>query len=920
LDESISSITSSSRRQRKDIRTMMHRLAIALTRPFRTLLLVLAAVALQASLCASAHAQGTMGTVPDPISASELDGYARRLGLSTQQRAALEQFHEQYRIAFSALREGEIERFLDDNPFSGGGGGGGGRARRGGGGPGVGTMLGNIDRQAVEDAIKQLDAINSKIKALDNTLFDQIQTLVTEEQLMLMPGVRQARERQRYRVGVSRMTAFTNPSTGVDLSEMVANLALSPDERTNVVPLVTTYESSLTSAVRKLHDTANQATLDMAEKMSALTGGGAGEGQGQRGGRGDEGRFDFDAFRQAWGETMLKVNEKASDISELNRRTERSINAVLAPANARKLRDEFFSRAYPETRGSTGTARAFEVALAFEDLTEEQRNALSAMNDTFRASIDSLNHELADVIDANRKTQTFFNWDSESRRKYEEQISLLRDKRREVVDSARAQVESTLGPELAEQLEHRVAESREQDREQRVADITVVASGGDAANTIVRVEGQLGLGDEAGAGQPDADPFVPSPITARDLDGYAARLGLSDDDRMLLSGLHADYTDNYRQLEETQIKAVREAEQGLWSQTDDDGERKPPTTAMVDNLYSLRRQAIESIKQLDAVFFDDVQLALLGEEQLPTLQRVKQSRIRSVYNRGAGSQGLFGGPGGGRRGGGGGGGERGERTRVAFAGGFPGGGSSEAAIDLSVLVEQSKVTPTDPAQLDAALAEYEVSATAAFQTLFDASMRMRQTMEKMAEQFMRRDRDREGERVTVAADLRQVMEGDGRASREAREAMVNLNRSTLERVSSLLEAASAEELRQRYNRKAFPDVFRDRNSAGPRIDAALALADLSDSQREQLQTIATEFRPAYDALCNQLIDLERNAPAMRGPGDGGGGFDPQAFQERMRNREKIEFEREDLSDRMLVRLRATLTSDQIQRIGLETTG
>ena len=37
----------------------------------------------------------------------------------------------------------------------------------------------------------------------------------------------------------------------------------------------------------------------------------------------------------------------------------------------------------------------------------------------------------------------------------------------------------------------------------------------------------------------------------------------------------------------------------------------------------------------------------------------------------------------------------------------------------------------------------------------------------------------------------------------------------------------------------------------------------------------------------------------------------------MRNREKLEFERNDLNDRMLVRLRGTLTEEQVQRLGLE---
>ncbi len=890
--------------------------------------LVLAVLSLQALLAPAACAQGTMGSVPDPISAAELDGYAKRLGLSAHQRVALEQFHEQYREAFSALREGEIEKFLNENPLAGGTGGGrggqggpgGGRGGRGGQNAGaIGLMLGNVDPETVKDSLRQLETINSKIKSLDNTLFDQIQSLLTEDQILLVPGVRQARERERYRTGVSRMTAFTNPGTTVDLSAMVANLTLTPDERTNVSPLITTYESSLTTAVRKLHDSANQSTLDMVEKVAALIaanqqnaqGGGQGGGQRRGGGGGD-------AFRQIWGEIMLKMNEKAADITELNRRTERSLNAVLAPPNARKLRDDFFNRAYPENRASSSVSRAFDVAMAFEDLNDEQRAALTAMYDQFRASFDSINIEMADLVDANRKTQSFLNWDDDNRRKYEEQLSDLRDKRNALMDSARAQAVATLGPELTEQLERRVAESRERQREERVSGaMTFVAAGpggGVAPGAVMRFEGRME--DLSGAlADISADPFLPSAISTRDLETYAARLGLDDDQRALLSGLHADYMDQYRMLEDTQIKAVRETEQNLWAE-DENGERQPPTPEMIDNLYSLRRQTIESIKQIDGLLFENVQLALLTDANKPALERVQNSRLRSVYNRGAGGQGMFNLGGGGRRGGGGGGGQR-----AMFVGGLAGGGaSSEAAIDLSVLVEQNKITPTDPAQLVISLAEYEVTATAAFQTLFDTSMRVRQATDKVTSQFARGGRGGNMNVQINGDSMRQITEGDGRASREARDAMVNLNRNTLERVTGLLETRSAEELRYAYNRKAYPDVFRDPRSAGPRIDAALALTDLTDSQRDQVQTIAAEFRSAYDGLCNQLIEQERNAPVLGGmPGDGVA-FDPQAFQERMRNREKVEFERTDLSDKMLARLRATLSPEQSQRIGLETTG
>src|SRR5687767_15090335 len=69
-------------------------------------------ICLQMAGGSRAVAQGTMGAVPDPISARELDRYADRLGLSQQQRIAVEEFHTLYREEFRVLRESDIEKFL----------------------------------------------------------------------------------------------------------------------------------------------------------------------------------------------------------------------------------------------------------------------------------------------------------------------------------------------------------------------------------------------------------------------------------------------------------------------------------------------------------------------------------------------------------------------------------------------------------------------------------------------------------------------------------------------------------------------------------------------------------------------------------------------------------------------------------------
>src|SRR5258705_11124074 len=74
------------------------------------------AVALLSAFAATprASAQGTFGTLPNPITSRELLDYAARLKLSDQQKKAAETFHDQYKQEFRTLRDGETAEFLKD--------------------------------------------------------------------------------------------------------------------------------------------------------------------------------------------------------------------------------------------------------------------------------------------------------------------------------------------------------------------------------------------------------------------------------------------------------------------------------------------------------------------------------------------------------------------------------------------------------------------------------------------------------------------------------------------------------------------------------------------------------------------------------------------------------------------------------------
>jgi hypothetical protein len=79
--------------------------------------------------------------------------------------------------------------------------------------------------------------------------------------------------------------------------------------------------------------------------------------------------------------------------------------------------------------------------------------------------------------------------------------------------------------------------------------------------------------------------------------------------------------------------------------------------------------------------------------------------------------------------------------------------------------------------------------------------------------------------------------------------------------------------------------------------------------------LSTDYRMAYDALCEKMVELQAAAPDMSGPPAPGEPRDWQAIQDRQRELEKLTFDRNDLSDKTVSRLKVVLTDEQVQRLG-----
>jgi hypothetical protein len=146
----------------------------------------------------------------------------------------------------------------------------------------------------------------------------------------------------------------------------------------------------------------------------------------------------------------------------------------------------------------------------------------------------------------------------------------------------------------------------------------------------------------------------------------------------------------------------------------------------------------------------------------------------------------------------------------------------------------------------------------------------------------------------------------------ASKTIVDLNRAALPKLVETLAGDGGRQLREAYERKAFPAIYRDSRSAQPKVDAALALTDLSADQRRDLESIALSFRGSYDDLSQQMVTLSEQM-------DGNlMAFEPEDWKEYTKRQSaisKLRFDRDEVSATAVRALRAALTPEQVAAIG-----
>ena len=795
------------------------------------------------------HAQGTSGMLPDPISSRDLEGYARRLQLDEFQRLAIDPLHEQYRTAFRQLREDDIAKLLKQTIEMTGGG------------------FNMPQREKVERLLKDMKRTLNKIEQLDSRLFDQIDVVLTDTQRAALPRVRLARARQRYRNAAMGAGGFGSQAAGVDLSELYGRLELSDQELLDSDPLIASYERRLTPAVEKLYDATITMSMDMMDAFEAA-------------GMTDLDMTDPESAQQMmetmqaiWQDIGDDMQKKSKAIADLNGRTLKSVRSRLSPKNARKLRYDYYSRAYPTApKDPMSAQKRFESALRLKQLTEEQRLAVEDAARSHQVRHDRITDEMIKFLEERDEDRSILlpGVDEEAWQEYWKELQSFSGKWTELNESAMESLNAQLGPELAAKINDPRA-----GREMAVAEVEPGAE-----ETTSQDQPNEQPTDQFGR------PVGPAvAISTYELERYVDKLNLTDEQRAVVQLLHEEYRSKYAEHAKQQAQKAQEEQRALFNATRG-GQR---AMASIDFQFWMQDAQDRTIKDLDVAdeaFFSD--LALMLGENAPTeqLDRLRLARQRRLF---------------------------GQRPNQ-FAFGFPGTESNETSVDLSALVDDSELDAVKTDDIDALLRAYEKTITGAFRNRYEAGLvAQRRRTEAMAEMMRRQQEGDMEDAMAFGMEYQQMMQDIGKTVQESEEEITQLNRDTLQEITAALDERSARKFRAAYRRKAFPNIYNESNSGERHLEAASKLGKLTDDQRLAIELHRVEYQPVYEDLCNQMVEIlsqSTGRPNFTDPGQ------IKDYMQQQQKLEVIKFDRSELNAKARRRLRQILTPEQLMRIGL----
>ncbi len=704
------------------------------------------------------------------------------------------------------------------------------------------------ERTELEQLIQEFENVQSKIAGVDRSLFNEIEAILDDQQHLKLQRVRKQRRIQALRTVILNIGGNFNSGARADLVELVEGLELSADEAALVEPVLVGYESALLSRAKVLHGVLRAATTDMLDTLDEL---GLRDMTPEQMMQLGENQEILEALRTKFDEASVPFQKAVHDISQLNLKTVRELMKVLGEEKTAELRDRYYKSVYQPIYLSPGSyRRRYAEAVKLDNIAADLIEQIQLQRDEFVRQDDKLIDKLVDVVEESREYRTMEVLNEENPETLYAKLGDLPTRRVALRKRADATLEALLGPELFAETTKQILAAKQGGP----AEQPVVVQEPDRPPRVTR-DGELASDVASHANQRVKDPHLPNPISAGEFQRFLRRSNIGQGDGAILDLLYQDYREQFDESLYTPLAAEDQTEADE-SEADEDG---------------LLQQRLVVLQAADDRFFDDVAIVAADEQQSKVVERLRLLRQRNVYDDVTNAYGPFWGDGGG-------------------------------IVDLVELVYEVELDQSTLHTISAVLDAYETEVGPAFEDRLELAKSAKRRLNAA-----RRAGDSDAG-PGVAEAIMEKWRQQQQVLIENRRRISAIAESHLAQVLSELPPVAAQELRFAYNRKAFPDIYRDSIEIEKSIASILRLPNLAEAQRNQIDAIARNFRARFMELSDTAIALQREQQSEAG--NTSFRMPSRRMLERELQRERLKVVRDEVCARAMMHLHLALSEAQ----------
>ncbi len=830
---------------------------------------------------ASAHFQGTLGLVADPVGLVELTKLLEQNGVDYRPiYPALEAAYMKYIAAHRELRAGDIEQLEDRMTH----------------------RMEAAQFPTIEYMKRSLDlymAVLRKAVALEESLFDGVRAALPESDHVAVARTGASRTREIWRT----LSIFERTrAASVDVPAILRGLDWKSVE--GAAELRGACENALGDFDAR-HDRLLRASaaakFKYALDMAARTAGTA---------RGEiltlteaEADARFDAAREAFAAAIAVVIESQKPLRASSTRAYRAVLEVLKPRDAklaREFRGRYLEQFYELDQGGRLVDQVALGTLRMRAMTDNQRAMIRSIYSAWSDRDDRIVDELAALLDKQiARGEGMYIEDVGSSRENRAARDVLEERRATEDNKALEAIYAARGIEAASAFGKLGSDEEEalflpEDQALLYGDSTGLAGESAAADASEEEEERLNdWGDLQGI-------WVARRMELDWADRIEAALGCDEGAAATLGALMADYWAEWDAQIKPHIGVFNTLTISLRTSLEDPALTEIRSSAELEQWFSRQAELEGTRRTIEDRFFDGVGSAVADSGSSPVVQLLRAARI--CGDRVPGLDRLF----------------------DNIAGGEEVGNVLLAAMSVGL-------SPAECKSVAEALAPTVATIISTAEDLSRASIE--QTRMQPSQFFSRQEYNAHahGDRAELQLYARSLADAENAAlldGAKAAHAKANAQRAALEAIIAVIPAEAGQAVRRAYMRDAFQGACRETEHVESWLKAALALADLTPPQRSVLAIARDEFGAERDAAIEGMLkQMRTEAPPARFVARVADYDDKVEVELAMRRAVRVQraiqeaarfaFERDVARDKLLLRLKHILTAEQLRAAGVK---